>query len=149
MGKFINSRKILQGLFLFLSDLPFIPGHRWRPFLVRLGGVVINNYKSTFLGRGLVFDSVHPELIIIEHGVRITANSVILTHYYNPMTGRYDKGSVIIKDHAFIGAGTIITKPITIGSHSCVGAGSVVTKDIPDYEVWAGNPAHFIKQIPH
>ena len=27
-----------------------------------------------------------------------------------------------------------------------VGAGSVVTKDIPDYEVWAGNPARFIKK---
>lgn len=26
-----------------------------------------------------------------------------------------------------------------------IGAGSVVTHNIPDYEVWAGNPAHFIK----
>jgi len=27
-----------------------------------------------------------------------------------------------------------------------VGAGSVVTKDIPDNEVWAGNPARFIRK---
>lgn len=52
-----------------------------------------------------------------------------------------------IKEGAFIGVNTIITKPVIIGKCSVVGAGSVVTKDIPDYEVWAGNPAKFIRSI--
>ena len=52
-----------------------------------------------------------------------------------------------IKDGAFIGAFSIILKGVTIGKHSVVGAGSVVTKDIPDGEVWAGNPAKFIKKV--
>lgn len=37
-------------------------------------------------------------------------------------------------------------KPVTIGEDAIVGAGSVVTKDIPAGEVWAGNPARFIRK---
>ena len=52
-----------------------------------------------------------------------------------------------IKEGAFIGAHSIILKGVTIGKHSVVGAGSVVTHDIPDNEIWAGNPAKFVKRI--
>lgn len=55
--------------------------------------------------------------------------------------------SIFIKDHAFIGARSIITKGITIGMHSIVATGSVVVCDIPDNEIWGGNPAKFIKTI--
>lgn len=41
---------------------------------------------------------------------------------------------------------TLVVKPVTIGKNSIVGAGSIVTKDIPDNEVWAGNPARFIRK---
>lgn len=54
---------------------------------------------------------------------------------------------VTIKDGAFIGAHCIILKGVTIGERSIVGAGSVVTKSIPDGEIWAGNPAKFIRRI--
>lgn len=54
---------------------------------------------------------------------------------------------ILIKKGAFIGANTIILKGVTIGKNAVVGAGSVVTKDIPDGEIWGGNPAKFIKNI--
>lgn len=54
---------------------------------------------------------------------------------------------VCIKDGAFIGAHCIILKGVTVGEYSVVGAGSVVTKDIPDYEIWAGNPAKKVGSI--
>ena len=54
---------------------------------------------------------------------------------------------VIIKDGAFIGAHCIILKGVTIGEESIVGAGSVVTKDIPNGEIWAGNPAKYIRKV--
>jgi acetyltransferase-like isoleucine patch superfamily enzyme len=47
----------------------------------------------------------------------------------------------------FIGARCIILKGVTIGEKSIVAAGSVVTKNIPEGEVWGGNPAKFIKKI--
>lgn len=72
--------------------------------------------------------------------------TIILTHFINPLTGRYTSGEVHIKQNAFIGANVIITKPVTIGEDAVVGAGSIVTKDIPDGEVWAGNPAKFIRK---
>ena len=54
---------------------------------------------------------------------------------------------IVVKDGAFIGAHSIILKGVIIGEKSIVGAGSVVTKSIPDGEIWAGNPAKFIRKI--
>ena len=54
---------------------------------------------------------------------------------------------VLICEGAFIGAGCYILKGVTIGKHSIVGAGSVVAKNIPDGEIWAGNPAKFIRKF--
>lgn len=52
-----------------------------------------------------------------------------------------------IQDNVFIGAHCIVLKGVTIGQGSVIGAGSVVTKSVPEREVWAGNPAHFIRKI--
>lgn len=54
---------------------------------------------------------------------------------------------VFIGKRAFIGTGTIILKGVCIGENSIIGAGSVVSKNIPDNEIWAGNPIRFIKKI--
>ena len=54
---------------------------------------------------------------------------------------------VIIEHDAFIGARCLILKGVTIGVGSIIGAGSVVTKSVPAGEIWAGNPAKFIREI--
>lgn len=54
---------------------------------------------------------------------------------------------IIIEDDAFIGTSSIICKGVHIGARSIIGAGSVVTKSIPSDEIWAGNPAKFIRKI--
>ncbi|MFC4220510.1 acyltransferase [Flagellimonas marina] len=54
---------------------------------------------------------------------------------------------VIIGNSCFIGAFSIILKGVSIGNNSIVGAGSVVTKSVPENEIWAGNPARFIKKL--
>ena len=52
---------------------------------------------------------------------------------------------IVINVSAFIGAYSFILKGVTIGKNVIVGAGSVVTKNIPDNEIWAGNPARFVR----
>lgn len=117
----------------------------------RSGGVRILNYKSVFIGEDCYFDTLAPECIIIENNVLITKGCSVLTHYYDFKQKKFTYGEqlVIFKEHCFIGWNVTICKPVTIGKYSVVGAGSVVTKDIPDYEVWAGNPAKFIRKIEH
>jgi len=54
---------------------------------------------------------------------------------------------VILEDNVFIGAHTTILKGVSIGRNSIVGAGSLVSKSIPPNQIWAGNPARFIRHI--
>lgn len=88
-----------------------------------------------------------PIKIFIGKGVRITAGTKILTHYLDPTQPgvHFRKGEVHIENDVFIGVNVCICSPVTIGEGAIVGAGSVVTKDIPPYQVWAGNPARYIK----
>lgn len=54
---------------------------------------------------------------------------------------------VIIEDHVWIGAHTIILPGVCIGRNSAIGAGSVVTRDIPANCLAVGNPARVLRQI--
>ena len=75
----------------------------------------------------------------------------ILTHFLDPcQAGRhYRIDDVVIEDDVFIGIGAIICNSVIVGKGAIIGAGSVVTKNIPPYQVWAGNPAKFIKERVH
>ncbi|PPS42794.1 acyltransferase [Chroococcidiopsis sp. TS-821] len=47
----------------------------------------------------------------------------------------------LVKRGATIGANATIVCGVTIGHHAFIGAGSTVTKDVPDYALVYGNPA--------
>lgn len=59
----------------------------------------------------------------------------------------YATKTVTIGSNVFIGGFSIILKGVSIGDNSIIGAGSVVSRNIPSGEVWAGNPASFVRQI--
>ena len=52
---------------------------------------------------------------------------------------------ITIGNDVWIGARVIILPGVHVGDGAIIGAGAVVTKDIPSYEIWGGNPAHFLK----
>lgn len=57
-----------------------------------------------------------------------------------------DVKKTIIGNDVWIGEYSLIKAGVTIGDGAVVGMGSVVTKDIGSYEIWAGNPAKFIRK---
>lgn len=65
---------------------------------------------------------------VIEDNVFFTSHVVMSGHCH-------------IKKGAFLGVNSTLRDGITIGENSIIGMGSVVTKNVPDNEVWVGNPA--------
>ena len=51
-----------------------------------------------------------------------------------------------INHDVWIGQYCLIKQGVTIGTGAVIGMGSVLTKDVPPYEIWAGNPAKFLKK---
>jgi len=87
--------------------------------------------------------------VLVGGGVKIWDSDF---HILNPIERKSNTGSIKIKpvkicDNVFVGGGSIILKGLTIGENSIVGAGSVVSKSIPSNEIWAGNPAEFVRKI--
>lgn len=93
--------------------------------------------------------------ITIEDNVLIGVNCSITdtdhhsVRYEDRINGNknYKSAPIVIKEGAWIGGHSLILKGVTIGCRSVIGAGSVVTKSVPDNELWAGNPAKFIRKI--
>ena len=140
-------KRIWRKLWIGLADLPMMPQHRAK--CLRMAGVNIKGRVMIY--SGVSVDTVAPDKIYIGKNVTITAGTKILTHYLDPESkGRIFRiGEVHIEDDVFIGVNSIICNSITIGKGAIIGAGSIVTKNIPPYQIWAGNPAKFIKEIVH
>ena len=51
-----------------------------------------------------------------------------------------------IGNDVWIGEGCKIRAGVSIADGAVLGMGSVLTKDIGAYEIWAGNPAKFIRK---
>ena len=102
-----------------------------------------------------VFDTKGSK-IIIGNRVAISPGVNILTHshYFEDKNWR-DMGDkivsglpTIIDDYAFLGINSMIMPSCKkVGKHSVIGAGSVVMENVPDCEIWAGNPAKLIKKV--
>lgn len=104
-------------------------------------------------GSGIGEHSRIPSEVVIGDNVMMGQEVLMFTSNHNyerldvPMgaQGSSEVKPIIIGNDVWIGARAIMLPGVHIGNGCIIGAGSVVTKSVPDYEVWAGNPAHFIK----
>ncbi|MDM1295958.1 acetyltransferase [Sphingobacterium sp. N143] len=75
---------------------------------------------------------------VIEH-------ECILLDHVHIGPGAILAGNVTVGESTFIGANSVVKQGVTIGENVIVGAGSVVLHDIPNDEIWVGNPAKKLK----
>ena len=137
-------RRIWRKLCMVIGKFSLLPPIL-RTKCYKMGGV---NIKGTcFIGSNVQFDGIFPNLIEIGEGCIITSGVNILSHFFNTKDKKFYMGKVRIGKKVFIGMNTLIINSVDIGDNVIIGAGSVVNKDIPSGEVWAGNPARFIKKI--
>jgi len=94
---------------------------------------------------------ISAEEIIIDSNVMIASNVYISDSDWH---GVYDRintpGSskkIHIEENSWIGEGSKISKGVRIGKNSIIGLGSVVISDVPDNEIFGGNPAKKIGEI--
>ena len=89
--------------------------------------------------------------VVINAGVYIHTHS----HEFNESNWRslpilVTPGPTAIEAYAFLGVNVQIMHTCKrIGVHSVIGAGSIVTQNVPDNEIWAGNPARKIGDVRH
>ena len=131
----------------------FIPGHPLRVWLFRKCGYTVG--EKVVIGEDLIVvenaDDLTNKLFI---GDRVAiAQRVTLILGASPNWSRLRRvylgysGKIVIKDDAWIGAGSIVIPGVTIGEGAVVGAGAVVTEDVSPYTVVVGVPACPIKRI--
>lgn len=106
---------------------------------VKVGNNIIISSHSIICSLVTIEDDV-----FVGHGV-MTINDIFPPSRKRTGTSKYWK-KTLIKKGAVIGNNATLM-PVTIGENSVIGAGSVVTQDIPPNEVWAGNPAKYIKKV--
>ncbi len=113
-----------------------------------LGSVVIEDNVSIYpfsnVDRGTLGKTTIKKGTAIDHFVHIGHNTT--TGENNLITAcTVLAGGSMIRDNCFIGVNTLLMQKRIIGSNVITGMGSVVLKDIPDNEVWVGNPARYLK----
>lgn len=55
------------------------------------------------------------------------------------------EAAVTIKRHAAVCAGAVVLPGLTIGEGAVLGALSLLREDVPEWQIWAGAPARFIR----
>ena len=140
------------------------PMHRWRILILRLFGAKIgsNNfvYPSCKIWAPWLLDTgdvvtIGPGVEIYNPGgVKLGHHSILsqdvylcgATHDYNSVEFTYIKRAIILEPYVWICAKAIVL-PGVICSEGCVlGAASITSKNLDPWNVYAGNPAKWVKK---
>lgn len=140
-------KRLPRFILLRLSMNRWLSSKLMRSKLLRLSGIKMG--QDIHIGANVTFDTINHKLFQIGSHVTITMNTVLLTHYLKPhedVSLTWHVGNLKIGNHVFIGANTVIARPVTIGNNVVIAAGSVVTHDIPD-NCLVGGPAKVIRKF--
>ena len=95
--------------------------------------------RSTFGSRcTLSAGTIVEEDVIVKYGFVATDT---------PVLGVKEKKLCILKKGSKYGANVTIMPAVVVGENSEIGACSQVRKDVPDNQVWYGNPAKYFRDV--
>lgn len=106
--------------------------------------LVVGNF--VWIGENVWIDNL--DLVRIEDNACISQGAMLLTGNHNYKSKTFDLivKKIVIEEGAWIGAKSLVNPGIICGSHSVLGAGSVLSRNLPSEEIWAGNPAIFVRK---
>lgn len=121
-----------------LIAIPHLGGVHLGDDVVIHNGVCIDRAVTglTSIGEGTKIDN----LVHIAHGCQVGKRCLIVAGVV--LGGRCEIGN-----YSFIGMNASIRQHVKIGRNCVIGAGAVVTKDVPDNQIWVGNPAKYLKEV--
>tara|TARA_Y100000813_G_C24001624_1_gene276105 strand:- start:70 stop:540 length:471 start_codon:yes stop_codon:yes gene_type:complete len=136
--------------YVLLTGMNLLPFSYLRIYLLRFCGIKMD--KGGYVGFNVIPDTNFPELIKIGKKVTISHNVQLITHTATPvktfLSTKYGiSKNIIIKDGAWIGAGSIVLPGTTIEENCFIGAGSVVSGKTKSFTLFAGNPCKEIKSL--
>ena len=159
--------KVRRVAWMFVRALLFRPSfhnwYAWRRFLLRAMGARI--------GRGVrVRPTVRIEMpwhldigdetvvgdyaILYSLGTIRLGRQVTVSQYAHLCAGTHDHTDptfplltppVTVEDGAWVATDAFVGPGVTVGARAVVAARATVVKDVPPDQIWAGNPARFIK----
>lgn len=88
--------------------------------------------------------AAHPVDWVSTSPVFCSGGNILKKHFFEHPFDPFAKTK--IGNDVWIGYGCILKAGIEIADGAIIGAGSVVTKNVGPYEIWAGNPARFIRK---
>lgn len=131
----------------------------WKPELSNISDAAIIGDDCIIHSHVVIYDGVEigdrvkiqsgvfiPNWVEIGNDVFIGPHAVFLNDKYPPSNGvGWTKTKV--QDGVSIGGNVTVLPGITIHQGAMIGAGSVVTRNVPEGEVWCGNPARYLKDV--
>lgn len=108
--------------------------------------------KNSYVGMNSILNGYAAELSIGEY-VSIAQNVNMMTDSGPNASEKLQRifpityGSIVIGDHSWIGASSVIMPGVTIGKFCVVAAGSFVKQSFPDFSIIGGTPARLIRKL--
>jgi acetyltransferase-like isoleucine patch superfamily enzyme len=106
--------------------------------------------KRVFIGRGTFLGVHHPltfgdNTIVGAYSYIISANHSTATRKIPIRDQGFTGASIQIGEDVWIGTHVVILPGVSIGKGAVIAAGSIVNRNVPEYEIWGGVPAKFLK----
>ncbi|MBN2419475.1 MAG: acyltransferase [Deltaproteobacteria bacterium] len=142
--------RIIRAFLRRLAKNTLHPGLRMALF--RLSGITIGS--ESFINMDVLFvDNYRKNAIKLGNRVAVAPGTIFVADS-DPNNSRLKsikfftvRGTITVRDDAWIGANAVILPNINIGKQAVVGAGAVVTRDVENFAIVGGIPARKIGDV--